>query len=93
MMAKYKINLARLEVIAPTDDRIVRVTFSIKCENANFHIPITLKMKDFDDTEIVQAARDTLHRIFTDLSDESKRWKLTQQERNMLSNENLRPNR
>ncbi len=49
-------------------------------------------MKDFDDTEIIQAARDTLHRIFAELAAESKQWKLTLQERKMLSNDNLRPN-
>jgi hypothetical protein len=38
-------------------------------------------MKDFDDTEIIQAARDTLHRVFAELSAESKQWKLTPQER------------
>ena len=91
-MAKCKISLARLEVIAPTANRLVRATFSIKCQKTSFQLPIILEMKDFDDTEIVQAARDTLHRIFAELSAESKRWKLTEQERKMLSNENLRPN-
>jgi len=90
--AKYKISLARLEVIAPTADRLVRATFSMKCQQTSFELPIILEMKDFDDTEIIQAARDTLHRIFAELAAESKQWKLTLQERKMLSNDNLRPN-
>ena len=92
-MTKYKFSLARLEVIAPIADRLVRVTFRIKCPQTSFQVPINLEMKEFDDTEIVQAARDTLHRLFAELSAESTRWKLTPQERKMLSNENLRPNR
>ena len=90
--AKYKFSLARLEVISPTADRLVRATFSIECQQTSFQLSITLEMKDFDDTEIIRAARDTLHRIFAELSAESKQWKLTPQERKMLSNENLRPN-
>ena len=91
-MAKCKISLARLEVIAPTADKLVRATFIIKCPQTSFQLPIILEMRVFDDTEMIQAARDTLHRIFAELSAESQRWKLTQQERKMLSNENLRPN-
>ncbi|HZZ61062.1 MAG TPA: hypothetical protein VFE63_07795 [Roseiarcus sp.] len=91
-MAKCKISLARLEVIDPIVDRLIRATFNIKCQETSFQLPITLEMKVFDDTEIIQAARDTLHRIFAELSAESKRWKLTRQERKILSNENLRPN-
>jgi hypothetical protein len=91
-MSKCKISLARLEMIAPTADRLVQITFNIKCQQTSFQLPITLEMRVFDDTEMIQAARDTLHRIFAELSVESKRWKLTQQERKTLSNENLRPN-
>ena len=91
-MAKCKISLARLEVITPTADRLVQATFNIKCQQTSFQLPIILEMMVFDDTEMIEAARDTLHRIFAELSAESKRWKLTQQERKMLSNKNLRPN-
>ena len=90
-MAKYKFTLARLEVIDPSADRLVRATFSIKGQQTSFHLPITVEMKDFDDTEIVQAARDSLHRLFAELSVESRRWKLTPQERKILVKENLRP--
>ena len=91
-MAKAQFSLARLEVIAPVSDRLVRATFRIKCQQTSFDLPIILEMKDFDDTEIVQAARDTLHRVFAELSAESKQWKLTPRERKMLSNQNLRSN-
>ena len=91
-MRKCKISLARLEVIAPISNELVRATFRIKCQQTSFDLPIILEMKDFDDTEIIQAARDTLHRVFAELSSESKQWKLTPQERKMLSNQNLRRN-
>jgi hypothetical protein len=46
-------------------------------------------MKDFDDTEMVQA--DVLHRIFVDLAAQTQEWKLTVEELQQLSSMSLRP--
>lgn len=72
-------------------DSEVRVTFHIDRGPAQFQIPIFLNMKDFDDTEMVQAARDILHRIFVDLAAQTQEWKLTVEELQQLSSMSLRP--
>jgi hypothetical protein len=56
-----------------------------------FHIPIYLQGRDFDDTEVVQAARNSLYRMFADLADQSKVWELSPAELERLSKMNLRP--
>jgi hypothetical protein len=48
-------------------------------------------MTDFDDTEMVQAARDVLHWIFVDLAAQTQEWKLTVEELQQLSSMSLRP--
>jgi len=90
-MAEGKVTIARLEATAPIEERRVRVTFNIEYQQTSFQLPITLDMNEFDDTEMIQAARDILHRMFVELADESKRWELTSQERKILSEGNLRP--
>jgi hypothetical protein len=91
-MAKFKIAVARVEEItADGRDSQVRVTFHIDCGPIRFQIPIFLNMTDFDDTEMVQAARDVLHRIFVDLAAQTQEWKLTVEELQQLSSMSLRP--
>ena len=46
---------------------------------------------DFDDTEMIQVARNILHRIFMQLAAESREWKLTTAGMQRLSKLNLRP--
>ena len=59
VMTKFKITVARIEEIAADGrDSQVRVTFHIDRGPTRFQVPIFLNMKDFDDTEMVQAARD-----------------------------------
>jgi len=93
MMSKFKITVARIEVTAPveTDQQAVRITFQIDRVPISFHVPILLSIRDFDDTEIVQAARNALHRTFVELAAESQEWKLTAQELQQLSSISLRP--
>jgi hypothetical protein len=50
-----------------------------------YRIPIFLNITDFDDTEMVQAARDVLHRIFVDLAAQTHEWKLIVEELQQLS--------
>ena len=92
-MSKFKITVARIEVTAPveTDQQAVRITFQIDRVPISFHVPILLSIRDFDDTEIVQAARNALHRTFVELAAESQEWKLTAQELQQLSSISLRP--
>ena len=91
-MSKFKITLARIEFL-PGDkkDAQVRITFQIVRGPVRFQLPILLNIRDFDDTEMVQAARSALHRAFVELAAQSKEWKLTAQELQLLSSISSRP--
>jgi hypothetical protein len=65
--------------------------FQIERGPIGFHIPIYLQGRDFDDTEVVQAARNSLYRMFADLANQSKVWELSPAELERLSKMNLRP--
>jgi hypothetical protein len=87
-MSKFKITVARIE----TDHgRQIRVTFQIDRGPTKFQVPIVLSIGDFDDTEVVQAARGALHRTFAELAGQSRSWKLTAQDLRRLSSMSLRP--
>jgi hypothetical protein len=57
-----------------------------------FQVPIRLRVGDYDDTEMVQAARSTLHRAFVELAAQSQDWKLSTKDMQQLSSMSLRPN-
>src|SRR5947209_11562160 len=91
-MDKFKIKVARIETIGRREqDRQVRVTFQLDRRLTSFRVPILLSIKDFDDTEMVQAARNALHRMFAELASQSLRWKLTANDLKQLSGISLRP--
>jgi hypothetical protein len=54
---------------------------------------VLLSKEDFDDTEMVQAARHALHWMFVDLAAQTREWNLTAQELQQLSTMSLRPKR
>jgi hypothetical protein len=92
VVTEYKITVARIETDArDAQDKEICVTFQIERAPISFQIPIFLKTHDFDDTEMIQVARNILHRIFTQLAAESRDWKLTTAEMQRLSKLNLRP--
>jgi len=92
--SKFKITnitVARIEETAAEGrSSQVSVTFQIDCVDAPFEVPIVLSKEDFDDTEMVQAARNDLHRIFVDLAAQTQEWKLTAEEMQQLTIMNLR---
>ena len=87
---KFKITVARIEVAAP-DETQVRVTFQIDREPTRFQVPVFLRIEDFDDTEMVKAARNVLHWTFIELAAQTQEWKLKAQELQQLSDMSLRP--
>ena len=92
VVTEYKITVARIETDArDAQDKEICVTFQIERAPISFQIPIFLNTHDFDDTEMIQVARNTLHRIFVQLAAESRDWKLTTAEMERLSKLNLRP--
>ena len=91
-MSKFKITVARIEVDARgKQDEQVRITFQMDRAPISFQVPILLSIRDFDDTEMVRAARNALHRTFVELAALSQRWKLTSQDLRQLSTMSLRP--
>jgi hypothetical protein len=90
---KFKITLARIEESAADEkvDSQVRVTFQIDRGPTRFQVPILLNTEDFDDTEMVQAARNVLRWIFVDLAAQTQEWKLTPEELQQLSSMSFRP--
>ena len=68
-MSKFKIKVARIETaVRGNQDGQVCITFQIDRGPINFQVPIPLSIKDFDDTEMIQAARSALHRTFAELA-------------------------
>ena len=91
-MSKFEIAVARIEVAARGEqDAQVRITFQIDRAPISFQVPILLSIRDFDDTEVVRAARNALHRTFVELAAQSQRWKLTSEDLRQLSSMSLRP--
>ena len=91
-MSKFKITVARIEVDARGEqDAQVRITFRIDRAPISFQVPIRLSIRDFDDTEMVQAARSALHRTFVELAAQSQSWKLSAKDLQQLSNMSSRP--
>ena len=91
-MSKFEIAVARIEVAARGEqDAQVRITFQVDRPSVSFQLPIFLNIKDFDDTEMVQAARSALHQTFVELAAQSQKWKLTAQDLQQLSCMSLRP--
>src|ERR1700737_1213732 len=91
-VTEYKITVARIETDArDAQDKEICVTFQVERAPISFQIPIFLNTHDFDDTEMIQVARNILHRIFKQLVAESRDWKLTTAEMQRLSKLNVRP--
>jgi hypothetical protein len=88
-MSKFKIKVARIEAVAGS--RAVCITFQIDRGGVSFQVPIHLSANDYDDTELVQAARNTLHRNFVELAAQSRDWKLSAKDLRQLSQMSLRP--
>lgn len=91
-MSKFKVTLARIEVFEEGEQgEQVCAVFQIERGPIGFHIPIYLQGRDFDDTEVVQAAKNLLYRMFVELANQSKIWELSPAELERLSKMNLRP--
>ncbi len=93
-MSIFSIKVARIEA-SPSgrSDSQVCVTFQIDRDMVSFRVPIHLSVSDYDDTEMVQAARSALHRTFAELADQSLDWKLSAEDLRQLSGMSLRPTR
>ena len=92
VVSELKIKVARIEMVAPnTKGDYIRVTFQVERGLLVFQVPILLKKKDFDDTEMVQVARNELHRTFVELTAQTEKWTLTAEDIRQLSSISSRP--
>jgi len=82
-MSRFKIKAARIEAVRGS--RAVSITFQIDRGAVSFQVPIHLDASDYDDTEMVQAARSILHRTFAELAAQSQDWKLSPKDLKLLS--------
>jgi hypothetical protein len=90
-MKKFKIKVGRIEATGRNkQEGQACVTFQLDRRPTSFQVPVLLSFKDFDDTEMVQAARNALHRIFAELSSQSRKWKLTTNDLKRLSSLSMR---
>jgi hypothetical protein len=92
-MTKFKIKMARIETgrDGGRDDDQVRITFQVERGALCFQLPIQLSAADYDDTEIVQAARAILHRTFVELAAQSLDWERSAMDLQRLSGMSRRP--
>jgi hypothetical protein len=75
-MDMFKIKVARIEMIPPNESgEDVRLTFQFEGGQTTFTLPIFLKSREFDDTEIVKVARSKLHDVFSQLSSQCENWR------------------
>jgi hypothetical protein len=90
-LESFTIKVARIEKTATSaagDE--VRLTFRFERGPIGFDLPVLLKSRDFDDTEIVQVARSRLSEIFLQLAAQSETWKLTDDALSVLAQLNRR---
>ena len=90
-MNKFKIKMARIEATNGRHaDSEVCMTFQIDRGTVSFEVSIRLNGSDYDDTEMVQAARSTLHQTFVELAAQTQQWHLSAKELRSLSGMSLR---
>ncbi len=91
-MSKFKIRVARIEIArgSRADPQEVCITFQMERGTVRFQVPIRMGVSDYDDTEMVQAARSTLHQTFVELAAQSRDWKLSTKDLRQLSSMSLR---
>ncbi len=71
-------------------DPEVCMTFRIDRGTVSFQVPIRLNARDYDDTEMVQAARNSLHQTFVEHAAQTRQWRLSAKELRSLSGMSLR---
>ena len=91
-MSDFNIVLARIEAFEDgVQGKQVCAVFQIERGPIGFNIPIYLHGPDFDEAEVVRAAKNSLFRIFAKLATQSKIWELSPDELARLSKMNVRP--
>jgi hypothetical protein len=91
-MDDFNISVSRIEMVGRAGKNTeVCITFTFERGPIVFEMPLFLKHADFDDTEMIKAARSILHNIFAQLAVQCETWRLTSAELEELKKLNLRP--
>ena len=90
-MSEFKVTLARIEAVEEGEQgKQIRAMFHIERDVISFNVSIYLRARDFDNSEMVKAARNSLHRMFVELADQSKVWDISPAEFERISKMNVR---
>jgi hypothetical protein len=91
-MDDFNISVSRIEMVGRAGKNAeVCVIFKFERGPIVFKIQLFLEHADFDDTEMIKAARSILQYIFAQLAVQCETWRLTNAELEELKNLNLRP--
>jgi hypothetical protein len=91
-MDDFNISVSRIEMVGRAGKNAeVCVTFKFERGPIVFQMSLFLEHADFDDSEMIKAARSILHDIFAQLAVQCETWRLTSAELEELKNSNLRP--
>ena len=72
-MSEFKVTLARIEAVDEGEQgEQIRAVFHIERDLIGFNVSIYLRARDFDNNEMVRAARNSLHWMFVELANQTK---------------------
>ena len=66
-------------------DDLARVTFRIDGDAGSFHLPVLVNTDEFEEADLTKVARSLLHHTLAELSEQTERWKLSEEELQRLS--------
>ncbi|MBG0792843.1 hypothetical protein IYY11_05415 [Methylocystis sp. H62] len=85
MKRQFKIRVSRIETIPATDGDFAQVTFRIHNGSGSFGFPVLVKKNEYDEADITKVARSILHENLAELTSQTEKWKLTEDELAQLS--------
>ena len=57
-----------------------KVVFHVKWHYTEFDVPIFISEQAFDEADVIQVARDALHRVISELREKTESWVLDEEE-------------
>ncbi len=83
---RFKIRVARIESLSnDAPENFAQVTFRIDGETGSFYFPVLVNQNEFDEADLTKVARNILHENLMQLSHQTEKWKLTEDELRQLS--------
>ena len=91
-MRRFTVSVARIEkATGSAAGEDVCLTFRFERGSMAFDVPVFMKSREFDDTELVRVARGRLSEIFRQLASQTDDWRLTEDQVRQLAEMNRRP--